>query len=89
LSDTTLMVAGVLEVLGLAGLFVWARTQARRRAAGKERPPRLVRFENGTPATAVITGIEETGSVYNRRPEVQVSVVGTLEPRQPHRPPSN
>jgi hypothetical protein len=32
----------------------------------------------GTPATALITAIEETGNVYNRRPEVEVRL--TVEP---------
>jgi len=113
-SDLALMVLGVLEVLGLAGLFVYVRIQAKRRAAGERRPSRAVRIsvallgllvavafpmlmisaivspvtradrerdalvQTGTPATAVITDIEETGNVINRRPEVRVHV--TVEP---------
>ena len=113
-SDLALMVLGVLEVLGLVGLFVYVRVQARRRAAGKQRPARAVRIsvallgllvavafpalmimaivgqatradreraelvQSGTPATGVITEIEETGNVINRRPEVRVHV--TVEP---------
>lgn len=112
MSDGALLILGLLEVLGLAGLFVYVRAQAKRRAAGGERPPRAVRmlvallglvllvgfplvmiFANpavrsagqrdalvgsGTPAVAVITHIEETGDVINRRPEVRVHV--SVEP---------
>jgi hypothetical protein len=109
-SNSVLMGLAALEVVGLVGLFAWVRAQTRRREAGKEPPPRLVRIavalaglaaaaglplvlilsvinptiqsrrehdrlvKTGTPATAIITGVDETGTVYNERPEVRVSL---------------
>lgn len=109
-SDHALVVLGGLEVLGLAGLFVYVRSRAKQ----PTRPPRAVRIsvallgllvvvgfpllmigaivgpatraarqrdelvQSGTPATAVITHLEETGNVINRRPEVRVHV--TVQP---------
>lgn len=108
MSTGALMLLVLLEVMGLIGLFVWTRAQARRREAGKARPSRPIRIavallglvvvvgapvlmiigmlnpvmqserererliQTGTPAVATINRIEETGSVYNHRPEVRV-----------------
>jgi hypothetical protein len=108
MSDTSMMVLGLLEVAGLLGLFVLYRSNTRRRQAGKGRRAPVVRIliallvltvligfpavmivsimnpslqnerrherlvRNGTPATATITQVRETGTVINRRPEVQV-----------------
>lgn len=108
MSDLALLVLAVLELLGLAGLFLYARARAKRRAAGEARPARAVRISvallalavvvgfpilmvtaimnpatqadrerealmrSGTPATAVIIDLEETGTVINRRPEMRV-----------------
>lgn len=110
MSDTVLMTLIALELAGLVGLFLLARMGARRRKAGKERPPRWLRIsaalfalvvvvgfpvlmvlaiinpsrqhesareelvQSGTPATGTITQVEETGTVINRRPQVQVWV---------------
>ncbi len=115
MSNTVLMVVGVLELTGLVGLFALVRRAAARRAAGKERPPRWVRIstallglsvalafplfmiawiinpairterqheklvQTGTPATATITHIEETGTMINKRPEVRVRM--TVQPQ--------
>lgn len=109
-SDLALVVLGVVEILGLAGLFAYVRVQARRRKSGAPRPTRAVRIsvallgllvvvafpllmisaivspitraererealvQSGTPATAVITDLEETGNVLNRRAEVRMHV---------------
>lgn len=54
MSDTALLVLGALDLLGLAGLFVWLRAQAARRAAGKERPPRSVRIAVALVALVVV-----------------------------------
>jgi hypothetical protein len=114
MSDLAIWVLATLEVVGLAGLFVYIRAQVRRRETGLERPPRAVRIsvallglavavvfpvlmitsiinqgtrgerqrdeivQSGTPATGVITHVEETGKVVNHRPEVRVYV--TVEP---------
>lgn len=44
MSDTALMALSVLELSGLVGLFALIRREAKLRADGKERPPRLVRI---------------------------------------------
>lgn len=115
MSDTVLIVLGVLELLGLIALFALIRRASKRRADGKERDPRWVRIstalfglvvvvafpvfmifsivnpsyrnvrrhqqlvQTGTPATATITQIKETGRMINRRPEVQVRL--TVQPQ--------
>jgi hypothetical protein len=115
MSDATFTALIVLDLIGLVGLFVLIRTNAKRRAAGKDRLPRPVRIsaallglvvvvgfpvlmimkitnptfeadrrheklvQTGTPATATITDIAETGTVVNRRPQVQVRM--TVQPQ--------
>lgn len=56
MSDLALIVCGVLEVLGLVGLFVYTRARAKARAAGKARPPRAVRIAVALLGLVVVVG---------------------------------
>lgn len=50
------MALGVLELTGLIGLFVLARRATERRAAGKGRPPKVVRISTALLGLLVVVG---------------------------------
>lgn len=56
-SDTSLLILGVLEIAGLLGLFVLARRGARRRASGAPRAPGWLRAIRALYLLAVVVGV--------------------------------
>lgn len=71
MSDTTLIAFGILELVGLVGLFLYIRKEAERREAGRPRRPRAVRIGVALVGLCVLVGGVALPAVAMMNPTIQ------------------